>query len=616
MSRSLLASGRSDEPVSGERIEPPNPHGRYRYGSWHGGPDPLPRPSTCARRWIRSAPRCCRRATYGIAPATCGGAGSTAAVVWTGWPSGCATARRGPAAGRPGRHPRPDPGRARPGPGRRTGGAGRAADDDGPDGPRWSSTRSPTTWPGRSAGWPYQWRSPEARATYESIKEMLQREVLDAQFAGMKQALESPDPEAMQRVKDMLADLNALLAAHARNEDTSEQFADFMAKHGEFFPEQPESVEELIDALARRQAAAQRMMASLTPGQRDQLAQLMQQAMSDADMASEMAQLADNLRALRPGLDRESPSGMRPGGESLGYSEAVEAVAELADLEALSDQLSQNEAAPHWTTSTWRCSSGGSAARRPGPAGAAGPRARTGAAGLPHPHRRRPAAHAAGGAQARPDRAETRLRAAGGVRCTATTTTTAPARPTSRPGCPGRGSSATSCRSTPRVRLRTHCAVRAWPAWWRRPRRRGLRGHRDRAADLGGRCPLRRPVVLDGGRRALGTDEADGARPAAPDRDPLPAGRAAGDRVQPAGAAAVARPAGRGGAGVDSGHQPAARAAARRAPPPAAPRRRAGGAGGHRRRAHRPPTWATGTRSSPGRAPRRPSGRPLRRSTN
>ncbi len=187
----------------------------------------------------------------------------------------------------------------------------------------------------------YQWRSPEARRTYEQIKEMLQREVLDAQFAGMKQALESPDPETMQRVKDMLADLNSLLAAHARNEDTDQQFADFMARHGDFFPEQPENVEQLIDALARRQAAAQRMMASLSPEQREQMAQLMQQALRDADLASEMAQLADNLRALRPGLDRESPSGMRSGGDSLGYSEAVEAVAELADLEALSDQLSQ-----------------------------------------------------------------------------------------------------------------------------------------------------------------------------------------------------------------------------------------------------------------------------------
>jgi uncharacterized protein with von Willebrand factor type A (vWA) domain len=187
----------------------------------------------------------------------------------------------------------------------------------------------------------YDWRSPEARQAYEAISDMLRREVLDAQFAGLKQALESPDPEAMQRIKDMMADLNALLAAHARSEDTTDQFAEFMERHGGFFPEQPENIEELIDALARRQAAAQRMMASLSPEQREQLGQLMQQALADADLASEMAQLGDNLRALRPGLDRGSPAGMRPGGESLGYGEAVEAVAELADLEALEAQLSQ-----------------------------------------------------------------------------------------------------------------------------------------------------------------------------------------------------------------------------------------------------------------------------------
>jgi uncharacterized protein with von Willebrand factor type A (vWA) domain len=187
----------------------------------------------------------------------------------------------------------------------------------------------------------YPWRSDEARATYEAIQDMLRREVLDAQFAGMKQALESPDSEAMQRIKDMLADLNGLLAAHARQEDTTDLFREFLERHGEFFPEDPETIEELIDALARRQAAAQRMMASLSPEQREQLGQLMSQAMADADLASEMAQLSDNLRSLRPGLDRESGIGMRPGGGSLGYSEAVEVVAELADLEALEAQLSQ-----------------------------------------------------------------------------------------------------------------------------------------------------------------------------------------------------------------------------------------------------------------------------------
>ena len=187
----------------------------------------------------------------------------------------------------------------------------------------------------------YDWRSDEARATYQSIQDMLRREVLDAQFAGLKQALESPDPATMQQIKDMLADLNALLAAHARQEDTTDQFADFMAQHGGFFPDKPESVEELIDALARRQAAAQRMLSSLDAEQRQQLGQLISQALGDADLASLMAQLADNLRALRPGMDRSSPARMR--GEPLGYSAAVEAVAELSELESLEAQVSDTD---------------------------------------------------------------------------------------------------------------------------------------------------------------------------------------------------------------------------------------------------------------------------------
>ncbi|MCU1588692.1 MAG: putative magnesium-chelatase subunit chlD, partial [Frankiales bacterium] len=75
---------------------------------------------------------------------------------------------------------------------------------------------------------PYQWRSPEAKAAYEKIDDLLRREVLDSQFKGMKQALESATPEAMQAVKDMLADLNRMLEADARGEDTAQQFADFM----------------------------------------------------------------------------------------------------------------------------------------------------------------------------------------------------------------------------------------------------------------------------------------------------------------------------------------------------------------------------------------------------
>ncbi|MDQ3629043.1 MAG: hypothetical protein M3419_09595 [Actinomycetota bacterium] len=188
---------------------------------------------------------------------------------------------------------------------------------------------------------PYAWHSPEAAAGYERIQQMLRREVLDAQFEGMREALEQQDPEAMARVRDMLADLNALLAAHARGEDTSGTFQRFMDAHGQFFPEQPRDTDDLIDLLARRASAAERMLASLSSAQRDELSRLMSEALGDADLASQLAQLRDNLGALRPGEMRGTPVDMR-GEQPLGYAEAVGAVADLADVQDLQAQLAQD----------------------------------------------------------------------------------------------------------------------------------------------------------------------------------------------------------------------------------------------------------------------------------
>jgi len=190
----------------------------------------------------------------------------------------------------------------------------------------------------------WSWRSDEGRQAYEQIQELLRREVLDSSFASMKQALENATEADLQAVKDMVADLSRLVDAHNRGEDTDQQFADFMARHGQFFPDDPQSVEELIDSLARRAAAQERMMAGLSPEQRAELGELMAQTMEDMGLASEMAHLSDALRQARPDL----PWGQRgqvPDGEaSLGLGDATSAVAEMADLEALSNQLSQGYA--------------------------------------------------------------------------------------------------------------------------------------------------------------------------------------------------------------------------------------------------------------------------------
>lgn len=187
---------------------------------------------------------------------------------------------------------------------------------------------------------PYDWRSDEARAAYDSIDDLLRREVLDSQFKGMKDALESATPEAMQAVKDMLADLNAMLEADARGEHTQESFEDFMAKHGDFFPSQPETLEELVDELARRAAAQQRLMDSLSPQQRQELGELMSGAM-DLDLQSQLAQLGDSLRNARPDLPWGGRERMR-GEQGMGMGDATTALEELADLDDLEAALGQD----------------------------------------------------------------------------------------------------------------------------------------------------------------------------------------------------------------------------------------------------------------------------------
>jgi len=192
----------------------------------------------------------------------------------------------------------------------------------------------------------YDWRSDEARATYEELKDLLRQEVLDTQFRGMKQAMQSMQsgsPEsaaAMQAVKDMMADLNEMLAADARGEHTQEDFDQFMEKHGQFFPDQPANLDELVDSLARRAAAMERMLASMTPEQRDELAALMAQSMEDMGLASEMSRLNDALRTRRPDLDWTGRTRMK-GDQPLGMSDATTALEELADLEELESTLGQ-----------------------------------------------------------------------------------------------------------------------------------------------------------------------------------------------------------------------------------------------------------------------------------
>ena len=191
----------------------------------------------------------------------------------------------------------------------------------------------------------YDWQSSEAREAYEQIKDLLGRELLDQRFAGMKQALEGATDEDRAAVNEMLSDLNDLLEKHAAGGVTDEEFGDFMDKHGDFFADAdgrtPQDMDELLDSLAQRAAAAQRMLNSMTPEQRQELMELSQQAFGSPQLMEQLARMDANLQALRPGEDWSGSEGFE-GDQGLGLGDGTGALQDLAQLDALADQLAQS----------------------------------------------------------------------------------------------------------------------------------------------------------------------------------------------------------------------------------------------------------------------------------
>ncbi|GII29821.1 vWA domain-containing protein [Planotetraspora mira] len=187
----------------------------------------------------------------------------------------------------------------------------------------------------------YDWRSQAARQTFEELRDLLRREVLDSQFRGMRDALANPDPAAMERVRQMMSDLNDMLDRDARGEHTQEDFDQFMQKYRDMFPENPRNLEELIDILARRAAATQRLLASLTPQQREELAGLIDQTLEQAGLSEQMRRLGNALYSRRPDLAWNTPERVS-GDEPTGMGDAVTALQDLADLSDLETALRQD----------------------------------------------------------------------------------------------------------------------------------------------------------------------------------------------------------------------------------------------------------------------------------
>ena len=188
----------------------------------------------------------------------------------------------------------------------------------------------------------YDFQSSESKQRFEALLEKLRQQIMQQMLDQMSGAVENLTPQDMQRMKDMMAALNEMLESRERGEDP--KFEQFMENFGDFFPENPETLDQLLEIMAQRMANAQAMLNSMTPEQRDQMRQLSEKLLEDMDLRWQMDQLSQKLQGMFPqkgwGQSHEFT-----GDEPMGFGDAMQAMQELGELDQL-DNLLRNASSP------------------------------------------------------------------------------------------------------------------------------------------------------------------------------------------------------------------------------------------------------------------------------
>jgi uncharacterized protein with von Willebrand factor type A (vWA) domain len=181
----------------------------------------------------------------------------------------------------------------------------------------------------------YDFMDDAARQRFEELMDELRQQLLQSYFNQLSEGMSDVSPERMQRMKDMLAELNHMLEQRERGEEPD--FQGFMEKYGDFFPGNPRNLDELLEQMAQSMAQMQSLLNSMTPEQRAQLQGLAQALLEDLDLRWQVDELARNLQQAFPDLPwnrRMNFSGDDPlqFGQMSGLLEALGDMDELENL--------------------------------------------------------------------------------------------------------------------------------------------------------------------------------------------------------------------------------------------------------------------------------------------
>ncbi|MDH5737123.1 MAG: VWA domain-containing protein [Gammaproteobacteria bacterium] len=179
----------------------------------------------------------------------------------------------------------------------------------------------------------YEFLNTQAQRKFLKLVDQLRKSMAKSFFNDIEKMVNQMSEGDIQRMKNMVRDLNEMLVKKIAGEDPD--FDAFMQKYGDMFGDNPpQSLDDLIKMMQEQMAASQSLINSMSPEQQQQLQELLGNRFGDPELDQELAKLAKELQYLSPGKQYAFT-----GNEELDLEAAMELMRQMQAIDELEQQM-------------------------------------------------------------------------------------------------------------------------------------------------------------------------------------------------------------------------------------------------------------------------------------
>ena len=187
----------------------------------------------------------------------------------------------------------------------------------------------------------YEFMDPDAQQKFNELLESLKKAMTETFFKDLYDQIANMSPEDMQRMKDMVRDLNQMMQDRLAGNEPN--FDEFMQKYGDLFGDNPpQSLDELISQMQHQMGQMQSLLDSMPGEMRSQLQDLLADKVGDPELQQMLNELGQNLEYLSPMRDLRNQYPFR-GEEEIDLQSAMRLMDQMQSIDEVERQLERTQ---------------------------------------------------------------------------------------------------------------------------------------------------------------------------------------------------------------------------------------------------------------------------------